>query len=127
MNQDVKNAWIDALASGDYVQGKRRLCKDDKFCCLGVLTDLYVQSHPDAFWVRENHHGALVLSDETYNTTNLPRVVRDWAGLEQTDPFLVSPNHDPYPHLRSGGEPISALNDRGYTFEELIPLIKEQL
>ena len=45
MNAKLKQKWIKALRSGEYVQGKKtmvRQTKDghDEFCCLGVLADL---------------------------------------------------------------------------------------
>ena len=37
----LKAAWIAALRSGKYEQGKGRLrTNEDKFCCLGVLCDI---------------------------------------------------------------------------------------
>lgn len=29
--------WVEALRSGEYKQGRGVLCKDNKYCCLGVL------------------------------------------------------------------------------------------
>jgi hypothetical protein len=40
ISKELKEAWIKALRSGEYKQGKRWLKKDDKFCCLGVLCDV---------------------------------------------------------------------------------------
>ena len=49
MNPEVKKLWVEALRGGKYVQGKGKLhyiSKDgqEKFCCLGVLCDLYPRS-----------------------------------------------------------------------------------
>lgn len=45
MNKDLKNKWVAALRSGNYIQGKRFLqsCEGDHtaYCCLGVLIDVY--------------------------------------------------------------------------------------
>lgn len=35
-NQQVDD-WVAALRSGDYEQGTGALCRDGKYCCLGVL------------------------------------------------------------------------------------------
>src|SRR5689334_12189419 len=43
MTAELRDAWCAALRSGKYEQGTGRLCKDGKFCCLGVLGDLLVQ------------------------------------------------------------------------------------
>ena len=45
MNQEIKKRWIEALRSGEYQQGKESLFHCGKFCCLGVLTDLYIKEH----------------------------------------------------------------------------------
>jgi hypothetical protein len=41
MNPEVKARWVAALRSGEYKQGKGALRLNNKFCCLGVLCDLY--------------------------------------------------------------------------------------
>lgn len=46
-NQEM---WVKALESGKYPQGKGRLNKDGKFCCLGIACELFsvvVKSIPD--------------------------------------------------------------------------------
>jgi len=40
INVELKNKWLAALRSGDYVQGNTFLLKDGKYCCLGVLCEL---------------------------------------------------------------------------------------
>lgn len=79
MDKRVKKLWVDALKSGEYEQGHDRLLipgdKYDKFCCLGVLTDLYVRETKDSsVWTKNNY-----LLDEL--------VVR-WAGLDSDDPKI---------------------------------------
>lgn len=32
--------WVEALRSGKYKQGKQALCKDGKYCCLGVRCEV---------------------------------------------------------------------------------------
>ena len=39
-----KNAWIAALRSGKYKQGKNFLCRDESYCCMAVLCE--VQGRP---------------------------------------------------------------------------------
>lgn len=39
MNKEIKQKWINALVSGKYQQGKGKLCRDNKYCCLGVLAE----------------------------------------------------------------------------------------
>lgn len=40
MNKITKKKWIDALRSGKYEQGTHALCRDGKYCCLGVLAKI---------------------------------------------------------------------------------------
>jgi hypothetical protein len=40
MNKKVKTKWLEALRSGKYKQGKARLKREGKYCCLGVLCDI---------------------------------------------------------------------------------------
>lgn len=40
MNKDIKKKWINALRSGKYKQGSGWLLEDNKYCCLGVLSDI---------------------------------------------------------------------------------------
>ena len=113
MNPIVKTKWIAALRSGDYAQGKGSLHRGGKYCCLGVLCDLYRKEHPEAHW-----------NDDKFVTKNeqrggfLPWDVVQWAGLAETDPFIDSQ-----------GESLSYLNDRGNnkTFPEIATLIEENL
>jgi len=53
MNPQVKQKWIDALRSGEYEQAKFTLKCEYGYCCLGVLTDLYIQEN-DLEWVYDN-------------------------------------------------------------------------
>jgi len=46
MNQEYKQEWLAALRGGEYDQGKFKLKnKDNTFCCLGVLCDLYLKKN----------------------------------------------------------------------------------
>lgn len=45
--QDVKDRWIQALASGGYNQGMGQLCDLGNYCCLGVLAHI---EYPDNSW-----------------------------------------------------------------------------
>jgi hypothetical protein len=40
MTPELKQKWLDALRSGNYVQGEGTLNKGGKMCCLGVLCDV---------------------------------------------------------------------------------------
>ena len=51
MNKEWKEKWVTALRSGKYQQGQGVLrSKDDKFCCLGVLCDLFAKETGSIDW-----------------------------------------------------------------------------
>jgi hypothetical protein len=57
MKQEIMQRWVKALRSGKYQQGTERLREKTatgrasrRFCCLGVLCDLYAQEHKGAGW-----------------------------------------------------------------------------
>lgn len=52
---DFKAAWIKALRSGDYKQGRMKLRNlDDEYCCLGVLCDVYAKTKGQGNWDKED-------------------------------------------------------------------------
>lgn len=40
LTQEEKEVWLEALRSGNYKQGHKRLRRDTKYCCLGVLNEV---------------------------------------------------------------------------------------
>lgn len=117
MNEEIKKLWVDALRSGEYKQGKKKLHKKgrdgDRFCCLGVLCDLAVKAGVP---VKVRDEGGRI----TYNHRQglLPVIVSDWAGLP-----------DDNPHVDLAGELVglTELNDKGRRFTTIAKLIEEQL
>ena len=77
MNQQIKQRWIEALKSGEYQQGYEALRYNNKFCCLGVLTDLYIKEH-GLQW----HKAATDLNDGTNAS------FEEIAGYIEQDPKL---------------------------------------
>lgn len=128
MKLDVKRQWLDALRSGEYPQGNGRLCnvipKHDAndvkvvevraFCCLGVLCDIAVK----AGVLTESRRSAMHTREYVEyagETSYLPSVVRDWAGLTSNDPVI-------------DGYGLSFWNDnRKFSFDEIAALIEEKL
>ena len=116
MNENAKK-WVKALRSGEYKQGKRRLHNcDNTFCCLGVLTDLYMKEKGGS-WVpplKDDDESCFryVVDTKTASQGAIPpRKVCEWAGLRS--------QHGT--HL--AGESLVSLNDRGSTFQEIADLI----
>jgi hypothetical protein len=114
MNQEIKQKWVAALRSGEYVQGLGALNISGKFCCLGVLCDLHAKETGNV-WKGED--GVLLPKKKKYEeqTAVLPKVVQRWAELPHNNPDI--------PGRRS----LASLNDAGKTFIEIADLIETTL
>ncbi len=116
MNKDIKAEWIKALLSGDYGQGESCLRQDNKFCCLGVLCDIHAKSDcADEDWKPDNYEDHMYYLGQSLS---LPNEVRLWAGLTQSNPTFSNIGM-PHPY-----DDLAALNDNGYTFEEIAKVIE---
>lgn len=119
--------WVTALRSGEYEQTKGVLKNDNGFCCLGVATDVYMKecggtwSKSAQFFGNEPNPRSGYLFDD-YEGERLPREVRDWLGIQDADPELLTGRSGEYePHL-----PATSLNDEEeWTFEQIAQAIKE--
>ena len=113
MNPQIKQKWVDALRSGDYQQTKGRLRKEDKFCCLGVLCDLYIKEN-NVEWQHNE------VDDYFYENhfSILPSSVVEWSGVKHEIPTVTNFYET---------ESLVSLNDGGSTFEQIADLIEEQL
>lgn len=114
MNQEVKKAWVEALRSGKYEQGKGYLYKNGKHCCLGVLTQLGVEAGVVCKFTDDGEE----FFGEGLENTYTPKEVQEWAGIDSS-PAIMMPGryHD---HL-------VGLNDSGTSFQEIAQLIEDQL
>ena len=113
MNPKIKAQWLVALRSGDYQQGKSLLHYqvlhyedryEDRFCCLGVLCDLYAKDTGNT-WESNGSVCNMHRSDQL-----IPPQVQEWAGLKHSNPMG-----------------LAGRNDNGATFEEIAELIEENL
>lgn len=116
MNQAVKEIWVDALRSGDYKQGKHALHNnsEDKYCCLGVLCDLY--GREKGYKKNWKNNGEF---NRSHDADYLPIRVMKWAGLNTT-----------LPRVSIKGEPksLATLNDgSGYGFKRIAHIIERDL
>lgn len=118
MNKEVKKLWIDALRSGEYDQGQYRLRVGDCFCCLGVLTDVYIKETGDGAWTRRpgESEDSFIFKGDSVDTSSLPIEVVKWAELCQGDPYVDT------------NTSCISLNDRlGYDFNQIADVIEEKL
>ncbi len=109
MKPEIKTWWCEALTSGKYTQGKDKLRKEQTdggvtFCCLGVLTDLYLQEKGQT-WEEAG------FQDWNY----LPGDVIKWAEME-----------DSSGDYRKEGKAscLAHDNDGGQSFKEITETIK---
>lgn len=134
MNPTIKERWVEALRSGDYEQGARRLSSAAGLCCLGVLCDLAVQdgiarwSEPDLRppgqdgyepyyfpGVRTCHVDELLQSDRGV----LPKAIYQWAELPDANPAI--------PFKDTPRAALSQLNDGGESFATIARVIEQHL
>lgn len=81
---EIVNVWCKALESGKYKKGTGELCSmpknendEPKYCCLGILTDIYQQVVGDLIEDK-------ICNRKTYDLESivLPEKVRKWAGIK---------------------------------------------
>lgn len=94
MKPQIKQKWVDALRSGKYTQTRQCLRKGDTFCCLGVLSDIYISNTKAAHWQEGNRYDevrALTWKQEPENEedyedgfeeSELPKPIKTWAGVD---------------------------------------------
>ena len=119
MVPEVKVKWLEALRNGTYKQGRKTLKSGESFCCLGVLTDLYIKEMGKGKWDERDYFVTPVEGAKAF----LPACVQEWAGVPR------SPN---VPSDEKEYLPLTMLND-GYdgtspaSFPEIANLIEKHL
>lgn len=89
MKPEIKKRWIEALRSGKYNQGRGYLCKDDSFCCLGVLCELAMEdgviprSAPRRVRSGSSQVGGVVTYGGRGSDYMPPEEVYKWAGASR--------------------------------------------
>lgn len=121
MNPEIKTKWVAALKSGEYVKGTSFLKTiDEKFCCLGVLCDLYAKEHGIDAWEKngEISYQFRVKNSEgegdSEEIKTLPFPVQIWSGVSKLGSY---PNEEPYGCLTRD-------NDSGKSFTEIAETIQ---
>ena len=105
MKPEIKTKWVEALRSGEYQQGKYKLIENEKYCCLGVLSNLFAKEKGCDFPI------------EPFEVLRFDVV--DWSGIDRTNPSL---------YFEDGHQSLTSLNDFvNLNFKELADLIEEQL
>lgn len=113
--KEVKEAWVAALRSGDFKQGRGALAVIDggsaSHCCLGVLCELYVKDGGELLVDNLEHH-------RRYNSQSHypPPEVIEWAGLASVDGSFFGETGDT--------NALDCLNDNGVPFEDIADFIE---
>lgn len=140
MNEEVKQAWVDLLRSGDIEQTTAALHNDnDEMCCLGVLCKI-AEERGIVTRSEAPISGAYVYQDPDLTADQsavaLPDKVRRWAGLSDHLGFLTyAPGEEPYRAPFKKGDPpesgyelghLAQINDSGaYTFSQIADIIEK--
>jgi len=151
MNPKIKEAWLEALRGQDYIQGRGCLktlnpttkpeaplepVDEERHCCLGVLTDLYMKECGGE-WKAEGREP----DDSGMDYCYLPEPVAIWAGLYEIGSYSYyhstkqDNGYDIKMLFKDPEEPdnlpvtrnITELNDDHCNFEEIADLIEAQL
>lgn len=116
MHANIATKLAVALESGKYEQGTGYLCKDGKYCCLGVLCELAVA---EGITTREGDvpvgggTSTAVEYGRTGETAFMPREVMEWAGVKQ-----------PNGVLGLNGISLVDLNDYGMPFSGIAKILR---
>ena len=110
MNQEYKTKWLEALRSGEYKQGMAYLCRDNKFCCLGVLYDIATKNEPEKYqW-----------------NGNVPNI-DPMGGVCLPPTFAEEINIGLGGYIKELDRSLWYMNDHGDTFMEIADIIEKYL
>jgi hypothetical protein len=131
MNPQIKEDWIKALRSGEYVQGKNALHQvtdgDHEFCCLGVLCDLAIKA--GVAINKSTEHDSNDNCTYWYDSSMdlLPKSVMEWSGMDtKNGEFQIEDDEEgKYGLPRYFESTLADENDNGKSFDELAELIEE--
>ena len=117
MNPEIKAKWLAALRSGEYEQTRETLRNSKGFCCLGVLTDLYIKEK-ETKWIPEKRYDETVFYWFEGELETLPDCVKHWAGLDEWNPLVTH---------KGGRTCLGRLNDiERLDFNQIADVIEEQ-
>jgi len=116
--------WVNALRSGDYEQGQDYLCRDGKFCCLGVLCE--IQGLP-----KQNVEGDIYFVFDNMNSYATKRAVQQSViprAAQATileDLNLTQVVEDEVGDKLSLHTRLICMNDEGRSFNEIADFIEK--
>ena len=112
---DIIELWTDALESGKYKQCTSVLSRNGRYCCLGVLCELYCENVKNIkqIIITDYEDGPRTSVQYGQYTQILGSEVMNWVGLRGNSGNSVSTE-----------DHLSDLNDNGTTFKEIAQIIK---
>lgn len=120
MNKDKVRLWVDALRSGQYVQGtgglKLETPEGAQYCCLGVACDVAIK---DGVKVNQRAIGARSYIEFNETSGFLPEAVMAWLGTDTDSPMVLCRNDSDFEQT------LTYLNDtEGWGFGEIADAIE---
>jgi len=81
MKKKDKEIWVAALRSGDFEQGIGALCRNGKYCCLGVAYDVLI----DGDWIqkKDGDWAIPIPRTDTGDHGFLPHHIREKIGISE--------------------------------------------
>lgn len=122
MKKHIAKKWVEALRSGKYKQGQRRLRdENNNFCCLGVLCNLHANEFPKL--AKDETDPLMYLGEDE----SLPGQVREWSGI--SDPLGELKEIDWWVEddtcIFDKYTSLAEANDEGVTFEKIADWIEQ--
>jgi hypothetical protein len=118
MRQEIAQLWQEALVSKEYKQIRGQLKGPHGFCCLGVLSDLYIKHNPQAN-VRWTDANEFRQDNGHTRKLTLPKEVQEWAGMRSEDGEYMERAGNGTKENKS----LAQNNDSGMTFEQISEII----
>ena len=120
MKTPERDAWVEALRSGEYEQSKHMLHSNRGWCCLGIAADIFKETldlKVDKVLYEEGGFETFY----NYESQILPRAVQKHLGLNTPEGLFKSPRREgAHP-----GETLSSVNDEGATFEQIATMLED--
>jgi hypothetical protein len=119
MKENIKKAWVKALRSGEYKQGRGYLCAThkgvDSYCCLGVLANECLEGE----WVIHDGDGDIFIIWSYGNRSENGE--KRWGMLPTACTKYFDINNGCWMDI------LSEMNDQGKSFEEIADWIERYL
>lgn len=141
MKKEIKKQWIENLTNGKYEQGLDKLrTPDDKYCCLGVLCDMYVKENTsELHWSNDVYsevyvYNGVLLSGAiegnnppyVYEEYYAPEPVLDWAGIAYPKGNATNGEYQ-QEFDKSPSGIVAKMNDDGKSFKQIAKWIEKNL